>query len=280
MLAELGRITEICFAASYAVAFALELVRQFRPRPILRVLALIFSGAGLFAHTVFALVNPLPLETRFGSLIFLAWILAVFCVYGSIHHRRLAWGLFVLPLVLGLIGLTMIFPESTTPRPSHATWELFALEGKQFWPALHGILILLSAVGVSVGFVASLMYLVQMHRLKTKQLPGRGLKLWSLERLEAMNRRAIVLAFPLLTAGLLVAIVQLLKHPDGEQAWENLKVLSTVFLWVVFAILLYLRYGVHAGGRRMALWTIVAFALMVFALVSVHPVLPGGGGTE
>ena len=58
------------------------------------------------------------------------------------------------------------------------------LEGKQFWPIFHGALMLLAAVGVSVGFIASVMYLVQVHRLKTKQLPGKGLKLWSLERLE------------------------------------------------------------------------------------------------
>jgi ABC-type transport system involved in cytochrome c biogenesis permease subunit len=277
MPAELGRITEFCFAASYAVALVLELVRQFWPRPGLRWLALTFTGAGLIAHSVFVAVNPLPLQTPFGSLIFLAWILAVFGLYGSVHHRRLAWGLFVLPLVLGLIALAEVFPEGSPPRPSQGSWELFAMQGKQFWPALHGTLMLLAAVGVSVGFIASLMFLVQTHRLRTKQLPGRGLKLWSLERLEAMNRRAIILAFPLLTVGLLVAVVQMLKHPDGDQAWESLKVVSTIALWVVFAILLYLRYGARAGGRQMALLTIVAFGLMLFALGSAHPFAPGGG---
>jgi ABC-type transport system involved in cytochrome c biogenesis permease subunit len=275
MLADLGRITEFCFAASYAVAFALELFRHFRPRPVLRLVSLLFTSAGLLAHTVFVAVNPLPLQTSFGSLIFLAWILAVFCLYGSIHHRRLAWGLFVLPLVLGLVILAAMLMENT-PRPSQATWELFSLQGKDFWPALHGTLILLAAVGVSVGFVASTMYLVQTHRLKKKRLPGQGLKLWSLERLEAMNRRAIVLAFPFLTVGLLVAIVQMLKLPGSDQDWESLKVLSTVILWIDFAILLYLRYGAGAGGKKMALLTIVAFCLMLFALVSVHPLAPGG----
>jgi ABC-type uncharacterized transport system permease subunit len=276
MLAELGRITEFCFAASYAVAFALELFRQLRPRPGLRLLSLISTGAGLLAHTVFVAVNPLPLQTSFGSLIFLAWILAVFALYGSIHHSRLAWGLFVLPLVLGLIAVAKLFTEGSPARHSEASWVLFALEGKDFWPALHGLLMLLAAVGVSVGLVASTMYLVQTRRLRKKHLPGHGLKLWSLERLEAMNRRAIMLAFPLLTVGLLVALTQVLKHPDGDRAWENVKVLSTVALWIVFAILLYLRYGAHAGGRRMALLTIVAFGLMLFALVSSHPFLPEG----
>jgi len=272
----LGRITVFCFAASYAVAFGLELLRLFQARPALRWLALGFTGAGLVAHSVFVAVNPLPLQTSFGSLIFLAWILAVFCFYGACHHQRLAWEIFVLPLVLGLVLLAQVFPQGAQPRPSEPAWELFVLEDKHFWPVLHGTLMLLAAVGVCVGFVASVMYLVQTYRLKTKQLPGQGLRLWSLERLEAMNRRAIVLAFPLLTAGLLVAAAQMRWLPDSGQDLENWKVLSTIALWIVFGILLYLRYGVHAGGRQVALLTIVAFALMLLALIAVHPVLPGG----
>jgi ABC-type transport system involved in cytochrome c biogenesis permease subunit len=272
---EFGRITVFCFAASYAVAAALELVHQFRPRPALRWLALGFAAAGLFAHTLFLAVNPLPLQAAFGSLIFLAWIVAVFCLYGTIHHPRLAWGLFVWPLVLGLIVLAEV-TDGPPPRPSEPSWELFPVAGKEFWPIFHGALMLLAAVGVCVGFVASIMYLVQTHRLKTKQSPGRGPRLWNLERLELMNRRAIVIAFPLLTLGLLVAAGQLLAVPGNLQELENWKVISTALLWLVFVILLYLRYGVHAGGRRVALLTIVAFTLMLFALVAVHPFAQGG----
>jgi ABC-type transport system involved in cytochrome c biogenesis permease subunit len=274
MPAELGRITVFCFGASYAVAIGLELLSLFVARSVLRWLSLGFTGAGLIAHTIFVAVHPLPLETSFGSLIFLAWILAVFCFYGACHHRRLAWEIFVLPLVLGLVVLAQVFPAGSPSHAEQAQWEL---EGKSFWPVFHGTLILLAAVGICVGFVASVMYLVQTYRLKTKQMPGQGLRLWSLERLEAMNRRAVVLAFPLLTIGLLVAAVQMLKMPDSGRGLENWKVVSTIALWVVFAILLYLRYRAHAGGRQFALLTIVAFALMVSALIAVHPFAPGGG---
>jgi ABC-type transport system involved in cytochrome c biogenesis permease subunit len=270
----LGKITAFCFAASYGVALALELFHLFRPRPVLRLLSLFFGGAGLLAHTVYVVVNPLPLETAFGSLVFLAWVLAVFYLYGSLHHRRVAWGLFVLPLVLGLVTLAEVFHAPSGRRPPTVSWELLSLDGKQFWPVLHGLLLLLAAVGVCVGFIASLMYLVQVHRLRTKAPPGRGMRLLSLERLESMNRRAILLAFPLLTAGLLVGL-GLLLH-SGEPAAGYVRILSVVGLWVVFAILLYLRYRVHARGRQVALLTIVAFALLVVSLVSVHPFAPGG----
>jgi len=169
-----------------------------------------------------------------------------------------------------------VFPQGSAPRSTDAGWEFLNFEGKQFWSVVHGTLMLLAAVGVCVGFVASLMYLVQMRRLKAKQLPTQELRLWSLERLEAMNRRAVILTFPLLTAGLLIAAAQMLRMPDGGSSLDNWKVASTIALWLVFAILLYLRYGIHAGGKQVALLTIVAFGLMLMALIAVHPFTTGG----
>src|SRR5438552_13612459 len=98
----IDRITIFCFAASYAVALGLELLQLVRPRALSRLLATGFASAGLMAHTLFLVAQRVSLTTQAGSLFFLAWILAMFCLYGSIHHRRVAWGVFVLPVVLGL----------------------------------------------------------------------------------------------------------------------------------------------------------------------------------
>jgi ABC-type transport system involved in cytochrome c biogenesis permease subunit len=205
---------------------------------------------------------------------FLAWILAIFYLYGSIHHRRLAWGVFVLPLVLGLTGLARAFAVG----PSGSWLPQVNALPEQFWGALHGILLLLAAVGVCVGFVASLMYLVQARRLKAKVPPGEGLRLLSLERLEAMNRRAIILAFPLLTAGVLVGLALMLQGGDRPHDWAALKIVSTVVLWAVFTLVLYLRYGAHLRGRPLALLTIVAFVLMLVTLAFSHNFVQGGSG--
>jgi ABC-type uncharacterized transport system permease subunit len=260
----LRAVTPFCFAASYAVALLLELVHQRRQRPALRLLVLVAGGAGLVAHTVYVGLQSLSLATGFGSLMLLAWILALFWFYGSIHHRRVAWGLFVLPLVLGLVLLASLFPSEPGPRSGG------------FWPVFHGVLVLLASVGVSVGFVASVMYLVQVRRLRAKTPPGQGVRLLSLERLEAMNRRALILAFPLLTVGLLVGLGLTFQAGEAQVTFESVKIISTVGLWFVFLILLYLRHAAHARGARLALWTIAAFALLVCSLVSVHPFLTEG----
>jgi len=45
----------------------------------------------------------------------------------------------------------------------------------------------------------------------------------------------------------------------------------------VFVILLYLRSGYHVRGRRVALLTILAFALLLLTRVTAHTGVQGGG---
>lgn len=271
----LDGITRFCFGASYAVAFALELLQLVRPRPVQRYLALAFGAAGLAAHTLFLAVQRPPLSSQFGSLLLLSWVLAVFYLYGSIHYSKLAWGVFVVPVVLGLVVLTSFVPAEEDPQ-SALFPALDSLRGEGFWRFLHGALLLLAAVGVCIGFVASVMYLIQARRLRAKVMPGQGIRLLSLERLEEMNRRAINLAFPLLTAGVLVGAALMLDKAHQLQGWTDPKVLGGVALWLVFALLLYLRYGAHLRGRRLAQLTIAAFVLLVFTLAASHASVQGG----
>src|SRR5258708_1709918 len=132
MPASLQNVTRFCFGASYAVALILELVQLLRPRPSLRMVGLIFGTAAVIAHTPFLIVHHPTVAAPHGSLLLLAWVVAVFYLYGSLHHRRLAWGAFVLPIVLILIGLTEAFPKAGPDEIRR--W----FTGENFWGAIHG----------------------------------------------------------------------------------------------------------------------------------------------
>jgi ABC-type uncharacterized transport system permease subunit len=140
----------------------------------------------------------------------------------------------------------------------------------QAWRWFHYCLLLLGAVGVSVGCVASIMYLLQARRLKVKAIPGDGLRLLSLERLEQMNQRALHLAFPLLTAGVLVGIGMMADNGAAGSGWMDARILSTTALWLVFALLLTLHHALRLRGRPMAFLTIGAFMLLLLSLASSH----------
>lgn len=267
-------IYHACFGLSYLVALLLEVGRVARPAAGWRAVALGFGFAGFAAHSFYIVAhNPDP-ATPTGSLLLLAWVLALFYLSRTLHHAKPAWAVFVLPVVILLVGLSwaLLRPGSTGSEFGIPAW----LSGERFWGGLHGMLILLAAIGVSVGFFASVMYLVQARRLRNKVNPGRGIPLLSLERLENMNRRALNWAFPLLTVGLLVGSVLLRHGHDAGENWLSLKVVSTGGLWVVFLVLVYLRYGAHVPPRRLAWLSIAAFGLMLVALGAAHPFATGG----
>ena len=267
-------ITHACFRLSYLLAFGLELARQFWPAAGLRIAALIAGAAGLFAHTLFIAYNQPSPAAPYGSLLLLAWVLAFFCYYRAIHYARQAWAVFFLPVVIGLVGLSLLLATDSSGTPVDVpAW----LSGDRFWGVVHGTLILLASVGVSVGFLASVMYLIQARRVRNKVNPTQVVPLLSLERLETMNRRAVNRAFPLLTAGLLVGSLLLRHEHDSAANWLSIKVLSTAGLWVVFLVLVYLRYGTNVPGRRLASLSIVAFGLLLIALIASHPFVAGEG---
>ena len=84
-----------------------------------------------------------------------------------------------------------------------------------------------------------------------------------------MTRRALVLAFPLLTAGMVAGIVLLLR--GSVVGWTDARVLATGLLWLVFAVVLYLRFAHHLRGRQVAMLTILAFVLLLGCLAVSHP---------
>lgn len=261
------KVTLFCFAASYAVALGLELWHLYRRRPVHRLAANIFGGAGLLAHTLYLAVQRPPLGWQYGLFLVIAWVLAIFYLFGSLHHAKQAWGIFVLPIVLILVLLAALYGPGSEARLS---FRVLREDETKLIGFTHGLLLIMAAVGVCVGFVASLMYLVQAHRLKEKMLPAQGMRLPSLERLEMMNRRALNIAFPLLTAGMILGIILLVRAADSLTDWTDPRVLISVPLWITFALMMYLRYGLHLRGKKMAILTIVAFALLILAITMPH----------
>lgn len=275
MTALFQNVTHACFALSYLLALGFELAHVRGSRPAFRFLALASAAAGLLAHSLFLTLQHPTLATPYGALLAVAWVLSVFSLYGSIHHSRQTWALFVLPVVIGLILLALVYnpTEGSSPTTPSPSWLL----GERLWGSLHGLLLVCAAVGISVGFLASVMYLVQSRRLRQKTVNSGHLKLLSLERLEDMNRRAVSLAFFMLTVGLLLGTVLLRQYHAFLENWWSMKVLGTVGLWVVFALLLYLRHSKGVPGRRLALGTILAFVLFILVLLGSHPFAPTGG---
>jgi ABC-type transport system involved in cytochrome c biogenesis permease subunit len=282
----LDRLSVLCFAGTYALALLAELARF-----VVRSTVRWYVTAGLMAlawlvQTAFlvnlASKNPLILvTTAFESVMVLSWIVALIGLYLMVRSPKpLAVGMFVLPLVLGLIGAGWSAPRESDWLDWGGTIA--------FWGRVHGVFLLGGAVFSCVAFLAGLMYLVQMRRLKAKRASRWGLAVLNLEQSERINRGAITIAFPLLTFGLLIGVVlSYAAQASGDSIptahtlrWTDPKVLSALLMWLVFAVLLHARFRPAMRGKSVMVLTIVAFTFLVFTWVGVEVLrLPTAHGT-
>ena len=269
----IDRLSVLCFAGTYGLALAAELARFVVRGPVRWYLAAGLTTLAWLVQTAYlanlALKRPMaPVATEFGSMMLLSWIVALIGLYLMLRSPRpVAVGMFVLPLVLGLVVGAGWF------APRESTWLDWG-DKVAFWGTVHGIFLLGGAVFTCVAFFAGLMYLAQMRRLKAKRPSRTGLALPSLEQSERINRGAITVAFPLLTFGLLIGVVLSLTARGEASAhvirWTDPKVISALLMWLVFAVLLHARFRPAMRGRSMMMLTIVAFAFLVFTWVGVE----------
>lgn len=273
----LSGVSITCFAASYAVALVLELTRLRFRSAIRGAVLLVFAGAGLFAHTVYlynraAEAARTPLSSEHDWYLVAAWVCVIGYILLTCHFKRAALGLFVLPLVLALIGVATLLADR----------EPFAREpASVFWGIFHGTSILLATVIIFVGFLAATMYLGLARRLKRKLPPPRGLRLPSLEQLELVSRRTIVLAAVFMIFGVLSGL--LLKSISAESSvpWHDPLILSTLITcaWLTTAAALVVCYRPARRGRGAAYITMTAFVFLVISLAVGLLVDSQHGGT-
>jgi ABC-type uncharacterized transport system permease subunit len=271
----LAGISLTCFAASYTVALLLEVTRVWFRSGVRGALMLTFAAAGLFAHTLF-LTNRAretigtPLSSEFDWYLLAAWALAaVYFVWTfgqlwSPNERRTPVGIFVLPLVLGLVAAAYFLGnrEPLDRAPALRAWII-----------IHLGLLTGGLVSVFVGFAAGVMDLVQSSRLKRKILPGSGLRLPSLEWLERIGIRSIVASFIFSALGLLAGF--LLNLVRGEFNWSDPVVWRLVGIvgWFAVASLFLLLYKPARQGRKVAYLAIASFVLVLVS-ISIGRVLP------
>jgi ABC-type transport system involved in cytochrome c biogenesis permease subunit len=273
----IDRLSVLCFAGTYGLALLAELARFVVQSAVRWYVAAGLMALGWLVQTAYlanlAIKSPMgPVATAFGSVMVLSWIVALIGLYLMVRSPRpVAVGIFVLPLVLGLV----VVAGWSAPRESD--WLEWG-GTVAFWGTVHGIFLLGGAVFTCVAFFAGLMYLVQLRRIKAKRPSRTGLALPSLEQSERINRGAITIAFPLLTFGLLIGVIlSLAARGEGHAAasahvlrWTDPKVLSALVMWLVFAVLLHARFRPAMRGRSMMVLTIVAFTFLVFAWVGVE----------
>lgn len=272
-------ITVFCFLASYVLAFALEWARLVRGgMKWARPLTLVATSAGLVAHTwylynrsVQASLPPL-LSSSHDWFLVLAWMVVLFYLVLIIVDGELAVGLFALPLVLILIATAYFVRHQPTVLLAED------LDARRGWAMLHATLLVFGIAGVMIGFILSLMYLVQHYRLKHKHGAQEGMALPSLERLSRLNWWAVILTVPLLTLGLLTGVILGLQARKGPTpfSFRDPVVVGNGIVWLVMvAFFIWRLRTAQVSGKLVAWRTLWAFGFLLVTLIGLQ-ILSGG----
>jgi len=230
----------------YGVAALAVLPAVLYNRPGWRHLAVPASvAAALFhfvslAETLNAAHHRLPIEAHeVQSLLALILGLAFLAVYAG--YRSLSIGIFVLPIAFMLAMLAAFRPGQETFSPPIRTG----------WILLHVVLLLAAYAGMVVSLLASLLYLIQERRLKSK---SGGLK-WlppldtPLETIDQIALKTLLFGLPCMTAGLLIGSV-IAQADYGAKYFSDPKILLTFALWLGYIAMIFIRRASGLRGRR------------------------------
>jgi ABC-type uncharacterized transport system permease subunit len=252
--------------ALYALATALALAPfiGFRSPPP-RALAIAFPCAGAAAHVV--ALSQLTLVGLGPALSMLAFCLVLLQLASERLVRGSAVSFFAAPLATGLVGLAVLSGLSPgTEIPASRTT----------WLALHVALSVLGLALMALAFIAAALYLLQFRELKARRF-GQVFQLFPpLERLDQLNRFALVAGFPALTLGLLLAVGYGARFSGGAGLHvAKAQLVWGLFTWVVLGWAVWVRVVRHWGGRRAALASIAGFSAVLLVYVALKLVQPG-----
>ena len=230
-------------------------------------IGLLLAGAVLIWHSV-SRGSWIPLEDNFDALIWLGVLLALFVQY--VQRSKPLGGLewFCLPIVIILLIAAGVFGRAKPQEYLDGTWQ---------WT--HRVSAFGGLFAFFIAGVSGAMYLIKQRQLRSRQLTA-GPKFASLERLEHITFSSVTLGFALLTIGLVTGLVLILKHDGrtslGEPWIANPKVVLTLAVWVVYAIVLHAPINPSFRGRKAALLSVFGLVLVLGTLIAVQYVPTGG----
>jgi len=229
----------------YGIAALAVLPAALYDRPRWRHLAIPATIAGLLFHFVSltemlnAAHHSLPVETHeTQSLLALLLALAFVLIYA--RFRALALGIFLLPLAF-LLGLLPAF------RPGLEADTLPGLSSG--WLFLHIALLLAAYAALFVSLVASVLYLIQERRLKSKSLATDRFRLPPLATIDSIALRSLLFGLPCMTAGLLIGSL-LAQITYGATYFRDPKILLAFAMWLAYVGMIYIRRHSGLRGRR------------------------------
>jgi len=127
----------------------------------------------------------------------------------------------------------------------------------------HVLVNVLGLTAFTLAFAVASAYLIQEHLLRRRRISGVFTRLPSLDVLDSLGLKLLLVGFPLFTAGSVSGAIWAAKNPGTMTPAQMLGLVA----WAVFATVLLLRVAAGWQGKRAAIGTLVGFACALCVLV-------------
>jgi ABC-type transport system involved in cytochrome c biogenesis permease subunit len=192
------------------------------------------------------------------------WLLALSYLYTEMTTDERAMGVFILPLLVALQAIPAFRPGVDKKSP--------VLQGPLF--DVHVSSLLFAYASFALACVIGITYVLLFKEIKAKHLGFFYARLPSLQVLDRMNQRAIVIGWLFLTIGIIAGAVWATTYAGADphvqaMSLQDPKIFVAVLCWAVYSFELFAARRIGWGGRRTAYLSAVGFAIVLLNLVPI-----------
>ena len=208
-----------------------------------------------------------PVNNLYEATTFILWTISLSSLICGLWPRLRYIGVFTAPLLFS-VGVFAMMPGLD---PAYGDEPNF-ING---WSSLHAALIMLGYGAFGLSAITGSMFLTQDRNLKFHRASAIFSVLPSIQRLEKLITRSLMLGLILLTAGLTIGAI-FLDLPDGVSFWNDSKVIWSLLVLGFYLTLLIAHIKFDQRGRRYAWMAIIIFGFVIFTfwgtnlLSSIH----------
>ncbi len=214
-------------------------------------------------------IGHAPLSNLYESLIFFAWAIALIYIWIEIKTGSKTIGVFAMPFAFLAMAYASFSPDiNTRIQPL-----LPALQSN--WLIAHVITCFLGYAAFAVSCSLSIMYLIKKPLAgKKNDRPGLLSYFPGIPVLDDLIYQMIMVGFLLLTVG--IATGSIWAHSAWGTYWSwDPKETWSLITWLVYAALLHARMIKGWHGNRIAWFSIIGFACVLFTYFGVNFILSG-----
>jgi ABC-type transport system involved in cytochrome c biogenesis permease subunit len=256
----------VCALAAYAWHFAQRSAVVGRSATTLLVAAALSHTFVIGMQTME--FGHVPVAGATSAISTFVWLLALSYLYVEMTTDERAMGVFILPLLVALQTIPALRPGIED--------RAAVLQGPLF--GVHVSSLLFAYASFALACVIGITYVLLFKEIKAKHLGFFYARLPSLQVLDRMNQRAIVIGWVFLTIGMIVGGIWAAQARGGYGAGdprvqaislEDPKIYVALLCWFVYSFELFAARRIGWGGRRVAYLSAVGFVIVLFNFVPI-----------